>query len=41
MLWPAYYNQSIDLLVRNYQAVCFGQMPIEALRATTTSLGTV
>lgn len=30
MLWPAYYNQFIDLLVRNYQAVSFGQMSIEA-----------
>jgi multiple sugar transport system substrate-binding protein len=30
MLWPPYYNDIDRLMVRNYQAVAFGQMTIEA-----------
>src|SRR5258707_3303820 len=30
MLWPPFYNAVDKLMVRNYQAVAFGQLTIEA-----------
>jgi ABC-type glycerol-3-phosphate transport system substrate-binding protein len=30
MIWPPFYNAIDKLMVRNYQAVAFGQMTIEA-----------